>query len=483
MATTAFSAAQESLLANYNETRGEDALTFPLDSADYLTKRHSPSLGPFSSFPTTCSLVILIHVIFLYQVVWKKKKVVVTYQSIVRRKRFHRLWLALLSHPPVQETRSPSESSARGDVPSFRGQTRGGDGLFYPAVDMAGPTENERRSFLQGSSFTRSVVERGKGQWKSLTKGRLSGYPLLLYNSHILWSCRALEQVYDHNEPYKYARSLVTLSTLGVMVELLLTQALVQTTIRRQQQQQSGDSFREIQPTFDRSLDLSVLDQIRQRVENRAIGTTSMLASSILVLFHFQYTDIPLALLPFFPDRFFSRYPGTTYLFCLAILTVLARSSHPMGVVTGTLVGLFWVAFSLDFLADSYYGNWLVLIALILTFLSLKGQSPHIIPCIEYVSWYDPDVIATARNESATLQHSWCLQPVDLDDCEDDDDGNASSDTEYDDTDSPQGRDEALLEFTRVHSSESDTQEATVDPDILVQGRRPRRTRIQSQRL
>ena len=293
-------------------------------------------------------------------------------------------------------------------------------------------------------------------------------------------------------DAWKYARCLVALVFLGVTTELFLSHALVQATIRRQRQHQmsGADTFGEIQPTFDGSLDSSILDQIRERVEKRPIGTMTTLASAILVLFHFQYTEVPLALLPFFPDRFLSRYPGITYLGCLGILTLLARASHPMGVVTGALVGLFWVAFSLDFLSDGYHGNWLMLVVSVLTLLSWKKQSPLLLPCVEYVSWYDPEMVAAARDDSATRPISWCLQPVDSDDEHHDDDdddnnsnnGDALADTEDNDYGMTHRSEEALLEFTRVRSSDSDSQEPHVDPDLLEQGRRPRRTRIQSQR-
>ena len=198
------------------------------------------------------------------------------------------------------------------------------------------------------------------------------------------------------------------------------------------------------------------------------------LAAAVLVLFRFQYMNVPLAVLPFFTDRLFSRFPSLTYFACVAILAVLARSNHPMGVVSGALVGLSWAGFSLHFLADAYHGNWLILFAVILTLLSCKGQYANMLPCIEYVSWYDADMAAAVADEPMVRPLSWCLQPAVFDESE------TPSDGESDDA-SVDRVEEALLEFTRVRS-DSDSQEVPVDPDLLEQGRRPRRTRIRSQR-
>eukprot|EP00977_Amphora_coffeiformis_P014901 scaffold4244_cov167-Amphora_coffeaeformis.AAC.14 len=393
----------------------------------------------------------------------------VTYQSIVQGKRFHKLWVAMLSHPPIQE-------EVFGQVDRENPTWEQVDRSFSPAVAMGGP---DGESWVDGNGIMRQLVrncvEWSKRQWKLLTKGSLSGFPLLLYNSHILWSCRVLEQVYNENgDAWRYARCLTGLVTISIAAELCLSHALVQATLRRQHQQPSAESFGEIQPTFDGSVDHSFLEQVRQRIERRAIGTMTTLAASVLVLFRFQYMNLPLPVLPFFTDRLFSRFPTLTYLTSMGILAVLARSNHPIGVVTGALVGLIWAGFSLHFLADAYHGNWLVLFASLLTLLSYKGQYSNMLPCIEYVSWYDTDMAAAAADEPMIRPIPWCLQPAVFDESE------TPSDHEGDDA-SVDRVDEALLEFTRVHS-DSDSQEIPVDPDLLEQGRRPRRTRIRSQR-
>ena len=438
----------------------------------------SAYLDPFSYFPTTIVLIVLQYCVFLYHTIWvPRKNVLATYRSIIHRKRFHKLWLAIFSHPPIQQDARPLSSDG------YSAWDQHHESRLFPSttVAMGGPDTDR---WIQGGSVMQriatSAMESGERQWRRLTKGSLSGFPLLLYSSHILWSCRALEQWYGDKGDWGYARCLVSLVVLAITLELCISHALVQATLRRQNQQPQEDAFGEIQPTLERSINPSVLQQIRERVEKRAIGTMTSLASAILVLFHFQYSEIPLAILPFFPDRFLQRYPAITYLICLSILTVLARSNHPMGVVTGGLVGLGWEVFSLDFLADAYHGNCFILAVIFLTMISCKGRHPTTWPCIEYVYWYDPDT--SAANDSATHSISWCYRPVHPDDTASSD-GDSENDDESSWT-SAHHAEHAYQELTRVRSNSDDSDvPPIVDPDLLEQGRRPRRTRIRSQRV
>ena len=200
---------------------------------------------PFTYFPTTICIVVLMYGVFLYQWLRRipRKKIMVTYKSIVQGKRFHKLWMAMLSHPPIQEE---ALGQAGRESPVWERV----DHPLSSAVAMGGP---DSESWIQRSGvlqqLLRNGVEWGKRQWKLLTKGSLSGFPLLLYNSHILWSCRALEQIYNENgDGCRYARCLMGLVTLSIAAELCLSHALVQATLRRQNQQPSAETFGEIQP-------------------------------------------------------------------------------------------------------------------------------------------------------------------------------------------------------------------------------------------
>jgi hypothetical protein len=60
------------------------------------------------------------------------------------------------------------------------------------------------------------------------THGHLSGLPLLLYNSHLLWSCRALESFFPSS--WHYLRSLVALAIIAMAIEFSITHKIVDRT-------------------------------------------------------------------------------------------------------------------------------------------------------------------------------------------------------------------------------------------------------------
>jgi hypothetical protein len=436
----------------------------------------APPRNPLVDFPTTSLLITWIHLVFFYQ--WQKrtprKKITVNYHTIVQHKRFYRLWPALWSHPPMERNGGAEEENAR--QPGEAATVMSSPPI---SVTMEGPG-NPPRSDLWQQPRIRQVVAWGQRQWKLVTQGPLSGGPLLLYNSHILWSCRALEEVSHHTtgDPWTYARSLVALLSLAVILELLFTHALVRAIDRGQASPVSPGVDEAFQPAFDgtSSLDPMMLHQLRQRVKSRAIASLTALTAATLVVFRFRYVHVPLAVLPWGSDRFFlllarnTHSPALTYCLCMGILFLLARTVHPMGVVTGAVTGVAWSTWGWDFLGQAYYGRWMLFVLALLTILSAQADYPRWFPCIDHVLWYEG---ATDEN----LQHrSWCWQPA----------GDAGSDEEGSRTEAVEDRDTepAWPESTRVHSDSDgeDAAAATVDPDLLEQGRRPRRTRIQSQR-
>lgn len=446
--------------------------------------------NPLMDFPTTSLVLLWVHLVFFYQCYKRtpRQNITVSYHTIVQRKRFYRLWLALWSHPPMErgteERRTPADAAAAVTSPS----------ASTSSVVMGGLSDPPRSDVWQPQPrIVQAVVAWALRQWKLVTQGPLSGAPLLVYNTHILWSCRALEEVSTHSgDPWTYARSLVALISLAVTLELLLTHALVRAIDRRQPASASYAPLvaQDIQPFDDgtsSSLDPMMLHQLRQRVQSRAIASLTALTAATLVVFHFRYINRPLAVLPWGADRFLwwlgrlhtPHSPALTYCLCMGILFLLARTVHPMGVVTGALSGLAWSVWGWDFLGQVYYGRWLLFVLVLLTVLSAQADYPRWCPCIDHVLWYEGGGDDGGTDEN--LQHrSWCWQPV----------GDPRSDQEEEEeehrTEDVEDRDAepaSWLEFTRVRSeSDGAAAGASVDPDLVEQGRRPRRTRIQSQR-
>lgn len=145
------------------------------------------------TYSTTALLLLVIHVLFLYHVLSRKSrsKSLVSYRTLVRRKQYYRALAALLSHPPtrIQPTR---------ETPSQYNTSESSAGLLF----LFRRIRDRQRA---------SVVFNGK---------RLSGLPLLFYNSFILWNCRSLEPMAGS---FNYARLLWGLTVVALVLDLLFT--------------------------------------------------------------------------------------------------------------------------------------------------------------------------------------------------------------------------------------------------------------------
>ena len=103
----------------------------------------------------TLSTILLLHVIFFYQMYRQqtKKQCVVSYSQLVRRRQYFKGMLAILSHPPSEENDGFQWSSS----------------IDFGAFCMA-----------EGDH----LVQRISARLRPLIHGRWNGVPLLLYISH-----------------------------------------------------------------------------------------------------------------------------------------------------------------------------------------------------------------------------------------------------------------------------------------------------------
>ena len=107
----------------------------------------------YQPYPTTLGLIIFLHVVYFCQ--WNtrktRKQTLVSYRQLIQEKKYYKAVMAMLSHPPAD-----SSSSS----PTV-------------AIEFGSAAEPQSR-------------------FHSVLKGHLSGLPLLAYNCHLLWTCRAL---------------------------------------------------------------------------------------------------------------------------------------------------------------------------------------------------------------------------------------------------------------------------------------------------
>lgn len=326
----------------------------PMSFASRLFHNGRVEPDPDATYGTTIGLIVLLHVVFLFQ--WNKRKtrrnVLATYHQLVRRKQFHRSIIAVLSHPPADPLTFRERSTLVIDM---------GDSSQYGG--RPGRLRNCCKSlveFLQPVSF-----------------GHLSGLPLLTYNSHLLWSCRALEALCP--SPYYYARFLVALTVVAFSCELRITYNLLQTT----------------RAVMEMRIGLGGIsapmqgDTQRRTLLHRTMGTPTVLTAALLLVYNFCFPYVAIPILPFLPV---SRrvHVSLSYFACFTLLLALSWKSHPItSVMCGTFSGFLWVTGISSFLGEVYWGTVMIVWLAFACLLSLRGtpQLAALVPCIDYVAW------------------------------------------------------------------------------------------------
>ena len=307
--------------------------------------------NPNATYGTTIGLILLLHLVFLYQ--WNTRKtrrdVLTSYHQLVNRKQIHQSVVALVSHPPADS--------------SFLSRER----LVSLAIEMGDSNAPDTGRLTRLRNRCKSFVE----SLHPLTYGHLSGLPLLTYNSHLLWSCRALEALCPSS--WYYARFLVALALVSYLLELRFTHNLLQTS-----RALIGTSV---------GVTPSRTDQDSHRTnKHRTMGTPTMLTASLLLIYHFCFPFVAIPILPFLPV---SRRMdvGLSYFISFTLLTALSWKSHA---VTSVLCGIgsafLWTWGVTSFLADVYWSFFMMAWIALASFLSLHVYASWM-PCIDHVAW------------------------------------------------------------------------------------------------
>lgn len=362
------------------------------------------SLNAFSNQSrTSVLLVVFLHLLFLHQ--WnirkRRKDLLVSYRIIVQKRQYHKLGLGLLSHPPIQNKRqrgsAQTESSAG---------TRIGD---------EGRTDNQQQQQQDIRSHIIAVAK------QIVIWAYQSGAALMLYNSHMVWSCRSLEVFYNFSEfqlgggpdvmtiysahPFQYARVLFALTAVAMLIELRFAHMLLRIS-RKLSISTDSSTIPTTSMDNDTSSDHDGTNhsRIQKKIAVRPIGTLTALSSALLILFREQFEYVPLQVLPFLDNRWLLlgiSLPGSvTTIFCLCILAYLSYPNHPgTSVVCGVLSGMLWSAGLTSFAQEPYWGNSLIAVYVLVCCLSVRASGIHDrqwtdriasstwLPCIDFVSW------------------------------------------------------------------------------------------------
>jgi hypothetical protein len=397
---------------------------FSLDSSSHRIDDHRRHHDT-----TTLSIIIFLHVVYLFQ--WNARRtrrdVCARHDQLVIMKQFYRAPLAIVSHPPAEKDASNdiggrdavAAATGAGDDHRRFSSLRGG---IIPICGRVIPMELLRTMRTGGRS--------------------LSGLPLLAYSSHLLWQCRALEELYDIHDGrlvlgvignnvtslatelagiigttaqiindadhipggttvdndsrhpllsldggYSYLRVLLALNLTSMLLELGLSRCI----LRKIYGIVDFDGY----STTPRQL-------LAQRA---AMCSIASLSTAVLGVYgsHFPYAPPPV--LPF-GLNFLSSSRFSHYLSIL-ILMAISRGIHPItSIVSGLWSGWLWSWGLTTFLGTRYWGNCTLFISVLAMLLSLKAQPSYstylkiYVPCIDYVAWNELGEIPNGREET-----------------------------------------------------------------------------------
>jgi len=378
-----------------------------------------------TSYTTTLTLIIVLHIIYFLQ--WNKRKsrkdISTTYNELINKKQYYKGMLAIVSHPPID---GGERDAANGSE----------DGEYNNNTSSISPIQRSRGIFqricfffsLRNRLYNNRLVQLLYQRiLYPFIHGSLSGLPLLTYCSHILWSCRALEELYDVHDG-KILLGVVMSDNNGNQTSTNMSQFSGIGTDAIQVQS-DGHILNDIGSThqhhFDSSptsylrvlvalaltttlLELSLLKSILKRVgqsltingrttteilSQYAMCSIAGLTTAILGVYdsHFPYTPPPI--LPFV-HNISALSGGFSLILSILILGMLTYRIHPItSIMSGLLSGSLWSLGVTSFLATRYWGNICILSLILAVLLSMKAQPTYqymtemIIPCISYVSW------------------------------------------------------------------------------------------------
>lgn len=369
----------------------------------------------YTNFSTSLTIIIVIHIVFIFQ--WSSKQtrrdVITTYRQVVEQKKFHRAILGILSHPsPDNSWRQPS--------PQISIQVPLGNNDNDRNYGSTSLRSLSRLPFIQNIQF---LVLRVKGIVQSLLlNSPLSSLPLMLYISHIIWSVRPLETIYDYEYDRQYASiDEQAFNTSRVLeADIILQHVFEEESMHRHKQRsQTVESFRYhrvclalvltsfLMDIFMTRLGLDYLRKLGSRsrssldsLMDRGICTLTPLCTSLLVIYSSFFPHTSISVLPFFNT---SRLGMTASTFGFSVsygfLLYLSRKPYSfLGVFYGFLSGLLWVDGVTSFLGSDYWGGWCTTTLTCIFMLSYKSEYSKLkrsgrassqvdwLPCVE-VNW------------------------------------------------------------------------------------------------
>jgi len=459
---------------------------------------------------TTITIILLLHFIYFYQ--WNSNKkyynrrrnneICTNYKQIVIQKRFYTALLAIVSHhPPVvvdeeeEEEDHNNNNNSNNLVLSTSLSSENNDSGGSNANSNSSSNSNSAtsttdqqllflndgvtrvvavsssmlpsHSYSRGSSSSSRSFELLMRAQKNISiivqivyKGSLSGLPLLTYATHILWQCRALEELYDEENGRLLLVVVDSTSRIKSLVTGIGTAQQIISTTDQSSSSSNGYYDHRSYTTATTScysyfrvlivlgltsllLELSMI-RIYQRLDTvinfdgysmiapqrllsqqRAMCSIASLVTAVLCVYddHFPYTPMPI--LPFIRLSDYLSLSSSLFggminnLIIIAILSLLSRGVHPISsILCGVWSGTLWSWGITTFLGTWYWGNALICAIILVILLSLMAQPLYLtymrvfVPCIDYVAWDEDGNIISSSTTTTMVRESGGVSPL-----------------------------------------------------------------------
>ena len=399
-----------------------------------IQHQHRPH---YENYGTTLLLILVLHIIYVYQ--WNKRyskqDLCTNYDEIVEKKQYYRAVIAVMSHPPIDG------GEIGGSIPTTVVGSSDIDASITNANDGSAATATTGVSrFIPCLAFVRRFchsARRIKQHYldrllQPLISGSFSGLPLLAFCSHILWQCRALEELY-----VEYGGSLVGhviddsdgIEAIGTSAINVVTSAKDASLLTTKHHDTAKHAYIRVLVTLTLTallLELKYLRDVLRRLgstldydnssnsprnvlKRRPIVSLCSLCAALLTVHdsHFPFAQIPL--LPFLRFPFLAN-SGFNKTLMILMLSVLCHRVHPVtSVISGVLSGALWSLKITSFLGTRYWGDLMLWSLSIVIVLSLKSNTNYAwlstaVPCLDYVGWNKDGEVVSSTSSSTGFQ-------------------------------------------------------------------------------
>jgi hypothetical protein len=307
----------------------------------------------------------------------------------MQRKQFYKYWVVTLSlyNPFPRSDRAAEDTNnddgRSRDVGGSSNSMRRGAILYWNDAIQIIPETWRNSNFVERSQQIIATAQQAGTALYIKAGGR--SLLSMIYNTHLIWSCRALEQ---HYGLASYIRLFISIGVIATLLEIGTTMHLLRLLDISRRRMMHAQSTENESP---------LLIGFRRWLKRRCFGSTSLIAwtSADMMIFRFQFPFVPIPVLPWIPiTRWLRIPPGFSHLCIILILYFLSihkdeKQAVHVALILGTIVGFLWGTEWLQFFAEPFFGNLVVFMAILFTAMSFKARYPSssFVGWLSHVGW------------------------------------------------------------------------------------------------